>query len=77
VLSHDRVSRSGACSRDPLEIEGLFFKQAIKHPPGEGAVAAAALECEVQDSPHCLLVITLPKSTEAQKAEKKTTVKSG
>ena len=40
-----------ACSGDTLEIENLFFKHAIKHTPGESAVAAAALECEVQHSP--------------------------
>ena len=40
-----------ACSGDTLEIENLFFKHAIKHTPGESAVAAAALECEVRRSP--------------------------
>ena len=43
IGEHDGVSRSGACSRDTLDLEGLFFE----HPPGESAVAAAALEREV------------------------------
>ena len=49
IGEHDGVSGPGARSRDTLELEGLFFKQAVEHTPGESAVAAAALECEVQE----------------------------
>ena len=31
-------------------MEGFFFEQAVEHTPGESAVAAPALECQVQNS---------------------------
>jgi len=55
IGEHDGINCSGARSGDPVEIEGLFFEQAVEHTPGESAVAATTLECQVHNSPFTVL----------------------
>ena len=43
ICEHDGVGSAGARSGDALKMEGFFFKQAVKHTPGESAMAAATL----------------------------------
>ena len=47
IREHDGVSRASTRSGDTLEMDGFFFEQAVEHTPGESAVAAAALEREI------------------------------
>src|SRR6476620_1070768 len=51
VGEHDRIDGAGARSGDALEFEPAFLEQAIEHAPGEGAVAAAALQRQIDDFP--------------------------
>ena len=46
---HRGVHRAGGGAGDGLDLEPGFLKQAVEHAPGIGAVAAAALQGEVNE----------------------------
>ena len=47
VGEHDGIDAAGAGRGDAVEADALVFQQAIEHAPSEGAVAAAALERQI------------------------------
>src|SRR5262249_32216612 len=49
VGEHDRVYGAGARSGNAFEFEPAFLEQPIEHAPREGAMAAAALQRQIDD----------------------------
>ena len=49
IGKHDRIDRTGARSGDAFEFEPAFLEQPIDDAPSEGAVAAAALQRQIDD----------------------------
>ena len=49
IGQHDGFSGASTCAGDALEMEGLFFEQAVEHTPSESAVAATTLQRQVHD----------------------------
>ena len=47
VGEHDRIDAAGAGRRDAVEADPVVFENPIEHAPGEGAVAAAALQRQI------------------------------
>src|SRR5271155_2811976 len=44
---HHRIDSSRACRGDTVDNESFLFEQAIEHTPGQRAVTASVLKCQV------------------------------
>ena len=51
IGEHDGVDRASARSSDAFEMQGFFFKQAVKHAPGR-AMTSATLQRQVHNFEH-------------------------